>query len=53
MPGIKSQLLNAVTFMAFVYFRRRRRVRRRKREGRRKREFPWKEGARNHAVETE
>ena len=38
MPGLKSQLLNVVTFMSFVYFRRRRRIRRRKRKGRRKTE---------------
>ena len=38
MPGLKFQLLNAVTFMSFVYFGRRRRIRRRKRKGRRKRE---------------
>ena len=36
MPGIKSQLLNALTFMSLVDFRRRRRRRRRK--GRKKRE---------------
>ena len=44
MPGIKSQLLNAITFMSLVYFRRRRR-RRRKRKGRRKREGGERGGA--------